>query len=117
MKYEDMIKNYKLYDNYLLKYRDYYCNKYNLPEDAVFPFDENAFREFYEKLQNKPRTPKRILFDLGLKEEEAIALFRYLMAEVAEEDYQKSERLFNQIANKCGYKSYMDYLEHSPECF
>lgn len=59
----------------------------------------------------------KILEKLGITEEEAISLFRYLMTEVAEEDYQKSERLFNQIANKCGYKSYMDYLEHSSDCF
>ena len=116
MKYEDMIKNQKLYNSYLLKYRDYYCNKYNLSEDEEFLFDENAFREFYANY-HESRTPKRILFDLGLTEEEAILLFKHLFSEVEEESYEASQRMYEETAKRCGFDSYMDYLEHFPERF
>lgn len=61
------------------------------------------------------RTPKHILFDLGLTEEEAIALFKHLLSEIEEESYQASQKMFEDVAKRCGYKSYADYLMSQTE--
>ncbi len=63
------------------------------------------------------RTPKRILFDLGLTEEEAILLFKHLLSEIEEESYEASQKMFEDTAKKLGYNSYNDYLKQSSEGF
>ena len=63
------------------------------------------------------RTPKHILFDLGLTEEEAILLFKHLLSEVEEESYEASQKMFEDTAKKLGYNSYNDYLNQSSEGF
>ena len=58
-----------------------------------------------------------ILNKIGITEEEAIFLFKHLMSEVEEESYLASQKMFEEVAQRCGYSSYLDYLERSSDCF
>lgn len=57
----------------------------------------------------------QILDKLGLTEEEAKILFKHLMSEIEEESYQASQKMFEDVAKRCGYKSYADYLRNQQE--
>ena len=56
-----------------------------------------------------------ILNKLGLTEYEAKLLFKHLMSEIEEESYQASQKMFEEVAIKNGYKSYADYLRSQKE--
>ena len=56
-----------------------------------------------------------LLDKLGITEEEAIFLFKHLMSEVEEESYLASQEMFEDVAKRCGYSSYNEYIKHLPE--
>ena len=60
---------------------------------------------------------QEILDKLGITEYEAKILFKHLLSEIEEESYQASQKMFEDVAKRCGYSSYNDYLKHSPDSF
>ena len=58
----------------------------------------------------------QILEQLGITEEQAVTLFKHIMEIVEEESYQASQKMFEDVAKRCGYDSYTDYLRSQQDC-